>query len=162
MRADEGTYWSREACEVFSSSWEKCLSSSQEVKKPALKSLRIWVGGFSRNAKGPYLDSEISRMALFPNAKGNAVVGFVPSTGDDADDVSMEDEARLLGEASTAPSTHSEAEDHSEMEVEASPSEVSEAVQDVSSVLASPPSLSLSLLLQSRPQIPLVLLPSSL
>ena len=57
-----------------------------------------------RVLKECYLVSEISRMVLFPGAKGNAVVGFVPSTRDGADDVSLEDEARLLGEASTAPS----------------------------------------------------------
>ena len=85
------------------------------------------MGGFSRNSKGPYLDSEISRLVLFPGAKGSAVVGFEPSTRAPADDVSLEDEARLLGETSTAPSVPSEAEDQAEMEVEASPSVVPEA-----------------------------------
>ena len=97
------------------------------MKQPALDSLRTWVGGFSRNSKGPYLDSEISCLVLFPGAKGNAVVGFVPSTRDLADNASLEDEARLLGETSTAPYVHSRGEDQSEMEVEASPSVVLEA-----------------------------------
>ena len=97
MRTDEGTYWSKEGCEVCSSLWGKCISPSQDVKQPALESLRTWVGGFSRNAKGPYLDSEISQLVLFPGAKGSAVVGYEPSTRAPADDVSLEDEARLLG-----------------------------------------------------------------
>ena len=118
VRHDEGTYWSREDCEVCSTIWEKCLSSSRDVKKPAVTSLKAWVAGFQRNTKGPYLDSELSRLVLFPTARESAVFGFRT----EPDDVSLEDEARLLGESFTAPSASLEASDHSEMEVEASAS----------------------------------------
>ena len=124
VRHSEGTYWSREECEVCSSLWEKCLSSSRDIKKPALTSLKSWVAGFSRNTKGPYLDSELSRAILFPGAKESAVFGYSSPAGDEQqDDVPLEDEDRLLREPSSAPSVRSEEGSvHSEMEVEASPS----------------------------------------
>ena len=82
VRHEEGTYWSREGCKVWSALWEKCLSPSQGVKATAVDSLKAWVAGFQRNTKGPYLDSEISRLVLFPGAKGSAVFGFVPLARD--------------------------------------------------------------------------------
>ena len=131
VRHDEGTYWSREGCGVCSSLWEKCLSSSRDIKKPAVTSLKSWVAGFSRNTKGPYLDSELSRAVLFPGAKDSAVFGCSSLAGDEPDDdVPLEDEARLLSEPSDAPSVRSEdGSFHSEMEVEAPASLASEAVQ---------------------------------
>ena len=124
VRHNEGTYWSREECEVCSSLWEKCLSSSRDIKKPAMTSLKSWVAGFSRNTKGPYLDSEISRAILFPGAKESTVFGYSSLARDEQDDdVPLEDEDRLLKEPSYAPSVRSEEGSvHSEMEVEASPS----------------------------------------
>ena len=74
----KGSYWSREGCDVCAKAWESvCSAVDPAVVQPALASLRTWVGGFSRNSKGPYLDSDISRSVLFPKARSSAVVGNV-------------------------------------------------------------------------------------
>ena len=140
VRHSEGTYWSREECDVCSSLWEKCISSSRDVKKPALTSLKSWVAGFSRNTKGPYLDSELSRAVLFPGAKESAVFGYSSPAGEEEqEDVSLEDEDRLLREPSAAASVRSEEGSvHSEMEVEPSPS-LAVHPSPAPSVVAPPP-----------------------
>ena len=45
----------------------------------AIGGLKSWVLGFSKNRPGPYLDSEISRLVLFPRALRSAVIGYIPS-----------------------------------------------------------------------------------
>ena len=55
--------------------------------------LKTWVGGFSRNNKGPYLDSGMARLILFPKAQPTAVVGYVPGP---SEEVPLEEEEALL------------------------------------------------------------------
>ena len=80
----KGSYWSREGCAVCVKAWESvCSAVDPAVVQPALASLRTWVGGFSRNSRGPYLDSDISRSDLFPKARPSAVVGNLPDAMSD-------------------------------------------------------------------------------
>ena len=125
VRYSEGAYWTKGECEVCCSLWDKCLSSSRDVKKPAVTSLKSWVAGFSRNTKGPYLDCELSRAVLFPGAKESSVFGFSSLEEEEqgVEEVSQEDEDRLLQGPSAATPAHSAASSaHSEMEVEHAPS----------------------------------------
>ena len=72
----KGSYWSRDDCAICTKAWESvCNAVDPAIIQPALVSLRIWVGGFSRNTQGPYLDFDISRSVLFPKARLTAVVG---------------------------------------------------------------------------------------
>ena len=92
----KGSYWSRKGCAVCVKAWESVSSAAYPaIMQPALASLRTWVGGFSRNSKGPYLDSDISRSVLFPKARCSAVVGNLP---DSMSDLSYEACVSPLGE----------------------------------------------------------------
>ena len=102
----KGSHWSREGCAICSRAWESvCNAADPAIVQPALASLRTWVGGFSRNTRGPYLDSDIARSVLFPKARPSAVVGALedPATETSADvspDVSPVEEEELLQEPS--------------------------------------------------------------
>ena len=90
VRYPEGAYWAKGECEVCCSLWDKCLSSSRDVRKPALTSLKSWVAGFSRNTKGPYLDCELSRTILFPAARESSVFGNSSLVGEEPEDSKLE------------------------------------------------------------------------
>ena len=72
-----------------------------------LSTFRTWVGGFSRNFKGPYLDSELSRLVLFPGTKGSAVGGVGPFPKALDNEISQEDEVHLA-ESDAATSSSAE------------------------------------------------------
>ena len=97
VRTDEGFYWCRHDCAVCCSLWEKGTDDRDpQVRGPVLDSLRNWVGGFSKNWKGPYLDSEISRVILFPRAWPSSVVGYVAPPREE--DLPQAEEEQLLRE----------------------------------------------------------------
>ena len=76
------------------------------------------MGGFSRNSKSPYLDSELSRLVLFPGAKGSAVVSVEPFPKAHDNEISQEDEVRFLAESDAATSGSAELDqDQQAMEV---------------------------------------------
>ena len=74
----KGSYWDRSSCAICTKAWESLTNPDMDAAVYALASLKTWVGGVSRNNKGPYLDSNVSRMVLFPKARPTAVVSYVP------------------------------------------------------------------------------------
>ena len=65
------------------------------VAQTTLTSLKTWMGGFSRNNKGPYLDDSMSHMMtlLFRKSRPTAVVGYVPWP---TEELTQEEEDDLL------------------------------------------------------------------
>ena len=113
-----GTFWYRFDCQVCVSFWDSATGRECPEKKSALETLRHWVGGFSKNNKGPYLDTDMSRFVLFPGAKPSSVVDPSVIQAVLGEDISPEAEERLLqgSQDQSAPSTI--VEESSQMEVE--------------------------------------------
>ena len=73
------TFWSRQNCQVCQDLWVQATACDLAAQHQAIGALKSWVLGFSKNRPGPYLDSEISRLVLFPRASRSAVIGYIPS-----------------------------------------------------------------------------------
>ena len=86
------------------------------------------------------MDCELSRTVLFPGAKESAVFGYSSPAGEEEmDDVSQEDEDRLLqGPSAATPARSAGGSVHSEMEVEHSPS-LAVHPSPAPSIVAQPP-----------------------
>ena len=59
--------------------------------------MRTWVGAFSRNIKGPYLDYTVLRNLLFPMARLTSVVGYVGPDFSKEDDLLQSPEEERKG-----------------------------------------------------------------
>ena len=75
------------------------MGNDPETRQSALACLKTWVGRFSRNSKDPYLDSEIARFVLFPDAARASVVGQA-NPSEPAEDLPQEEEDHLLEDSS--------------------------------------------------------------
>ena len=72
------TFWSRQNCQVCQNLWAQATGFDLAAQHQAIGALKSWIIGFLKNRPGPYLDSEISRLVLFPRVSRSAVVGYIP------------------------------------------------------------------------------------
>ena len=97
MRSRIGTYWSRFDCQVCLSMWNIVMGRECQERTSTLEMLKTWVAGFSKNTKGPYIDSETSRSVLFPGARMSAVVDVTSLSN--PEEILREAEGAMLSES---------------------------------------------------------------